>query len=83
MPGIIAAAFISGNIDTDFGVIIESPFLISFRFIANGTRAQKYSLSTVTQPTAASGWNSSQETNPAKATRKGRNKCLVLIIIWY
>lgn len=46
-------------------------------------RAQKYSLSTVTQPTATSGLNSSQETNPAKATRKGRNKCLVLIIIVY
>ena len=36
MPRIIAAAFISGNIDTDLGVIIESPFLISVRFIADG-----------------------------------------------
>ena len=36
MPGITAAAFISGNIDTDFTFVIESPFLISFRFIADG-----------------------------------------------
>ena len=36
VPVVIAAAAISGNIDTDFGVIIESPFLISVRFIADG-----------------------------------------------
>lgn len=35
VPVVIAAAAISGNIDTDFGVIIESPFLISVRFIAD------------------------------------------------
>ena len=35
VPRILAAAAISGNIDTDFGVIIESPFLISVRFIAD------------------------------------------------
>ena len=37
MPGITAAAFISGNIDTNFAFIIESPFLISFRFTADCT----------------------------------------------
>ena len=36
VPRILAAAAISGNIDTDFAFIIESPFLISFRFIADG-----------------------------------------------
>ncbi len=36
VPRILAAAAISGNIDTDFGFIIESPFLISVRFIADG-----------------------------------------------
>ena len=35
VPVVIAAAAISGNIDTDFGIIIESPFLISVRFIAD------------------------------------------------
>ncbi len=34
---IFAAAAISGNIDTDFAFIIESPFLISFRFTADRT----------------------------------------------
>ena len=37
VPRILAAAAISGNIDTDFAFIIESPFLISFRFSANRT----------------------------------------------
>lgn len=37
VPRIFAAAAISGNIDTDFALIIESPFLISFRFTANRT----------------------------------------------
>ena len=37
MPRIIAAAFISGNIDTSFAVIIESPFMITFSFAADDT----------------------------------------------
>lgn len=37
VPVVIAAAAISGNIDTDFGVIIESPFLISVSFTADRT----------------------------------------------
>ena len=37
MPRIIAAAFISGNIDTNFAVIIESPFMITFSFAADDT----------------------------------------------
>ena len=37
MPGIIAAAFISGNIDTNFAVVIESPLLVTISFAANGT----------------------------------------------
>ena len=37
MPGIIAAAFISGNIDTDLTFVIESPFLVTFRFTADDT----------------------------------------------
>ena len=37
VPRIFAAAAISGNIDTDFAFIIESPFLISFRFTADRT----------------------------------------------
>lgn len=37
MPGITAAAFISGNIDTNFAVIIESPFMITFSFAADDT----------------------------------------------
>ena len=37
MPSIIAAAFISGNIDTDLTFVIESPFLVTFRFTADCT----------------------------------------------
>lgn len=37
MPRIIAAAFISGNIDTNFAVIIESPLLVTFSFAADDT----------------------------------------------
>ena len=37
VPSIFAAAAISGNIDTDFAFIIESPVLISFRFTADRT----------------------------------------------
>lgn len=37
MPGITAAAFISGNIDTDFTFVIESPLLVTISFAANGT----------------------------------------------
>lgn len=37
VPVVIAAAAISGNIDTDFGVIIESPFMITFSFAADDT----------------------------------------------
>ena len=37
MPGITAAAFISGNIDTDFTFVIESPLLVTFSFATNGT----------------------------------------------
>lgn len=37
MPGITAAAFISGNIDTDFTFIIEIPLLVTISFAANGT----------------------------------------------
>lgn len=37
MPSIIAAAFISGNIDTDLTFVIESPFLVTFRFTADDT----------------------------------------------
>ena len=37
MPGITAAAFISGNIDTDFTFVIESPLLVTIGFAANGT----------------------------------------------
>lgn len=37
MPGITAAAFISGNIDTNFAVIIESPLLVTFSFAADDT----------------------------------------------
>ncbi len=37
VPRTPAAAAISGNIDTDFAFIIESPFLISFRFTTDRT----------------------------------------------
>lgn len=37
MPGITAAAFISGNIDTDFTFIIESPLLVTISFAADDT----------------------------------------------
>lgn len=84
MPGITAAAFISGNIDTDFTFVIESPPLVTISFAANGTGQGAEILIVHGYTTdSTSGLNSSQETNPAKATRKGRNKCLVLIIIWY
>ena len=36
VPVVIAAAAISGNIDTNFAVIIESPLLVTVRFIADG-----------------------------------------------
>lgn len=34
---IFAAAAISGNIDTDFTFVIESPLLVTISFAANGT----------------------------------------------
>lgn len=37
VPRILAAAAISGNIDTDFAFIIESPLLVTISFTANGT----------------------------------------------
>ena len=37
MPGITAAAFISGNIDTDFTFVIESPLLVTISFAADDT----------------------------------------------
>ena len=36
MPGITGAAFISGNIDTDFTFVIESPLLVTFSFATDG-----------------------------------------------
>lgn len=37
VPRIFAAAAISGNIDTDFTFVIESPLLVTISFAANGT----------------------------------------------
>lgn len=37
VPRIFAAAAISGNIDTDFTFVIESPLMITFSFAADDT----------------------------------------------